>query len=282
MATSGSDSADHVLVNLNLHDNQLKEFVVDNVSALPSTVVNGKMIYYDNQLYYGKAGVWVTMGDSYKVTTDALDKDPGYLPDKVFGSYIETSTVPGTDKITRLEIKNLYHDVKAMEDVKPWNPGQTVLFGWDQTAFKFKPVYMDTSMEMFLGTDGVTLNLKRMGISEDKGWAVKGGISTGSYPGYFVHSHHEDKHLNGVSIRCGSGSCTLQVRVNGGAQTFVINTRATSGDSTTVPVTQAYTTFLMKDAKSLWHQAYIDINVLTVDTTNGCEDLSVTAWIRHT
>lgn len=273
---SGSSNyvVEDILAHLDIHDNQLKNFIVDKVTTLP-TVIEGKMIYYDGDLYYGKSDVWVQINDTFKVKVVSLDKAEGYLVDKVLGKNLNIGgTVDAS--IIKLLIENPFNEVQNMDDVEQiWKPGLDVLFGWDQSQSKFRPIYLDDTLQIVRSEDTEgTLTLSRKGISQDKGWAIKGAAEVGEYPGYFVHSQGEDKKLNGVSVRCESGSCVLQVRVNGTPMIFEVGTD--------ISVSNASVTFPIKDTFNLWHGSYIDIKVLSVGSTNGCTDLAATVWIWHT
>jgi hypothetical protein len=273
---SGSSTyvVEDILAHLDIHDNQLKNFIVDKVTTLP-TVIEGKMIYYDGDLYYGKSGVWEQINDTFKVKVVSLDNAEGYLADKVFGKNLNVGGEVDAG-IIKLLIENPFNEVQNMDDVEQvWKPGLDVLFGWDEVQNKFRPIYLDDTLQIAraIDTEG-TLTLRRNGISQDKGWAIKGAAEVGEYPGYFVHSQGEDKKLNGVSVRCESGSCVLQVRVNGTPMQFNVGVD--------VPVNSDPKTIPMNNTFNLWHGSYIDIKVLSVDSVNGCTDLAATVWIWHT
>ena len=272
MATNADQ---HVLVNINLHGQQLKDFVVDNVSIFPPVIGEplGRMIYYNNELWINKDVGWTKLEDSYEVKVTSTDT-PGLLEDKIVkGNGIEVYNRGLGGGVMAVEISNTRTYVQFMDDVNWGNPGQDTLFGWDNGNKKFKPIHIDPTMELV--KSGTIWSLRARPKSNYYTWAVKGKTDAGSYHGLYIRLDNESVQIVNLMIRCRSGNGEVQIKAASNYVNFTSGRTGSRGKS------WAIVNGTMNELNcNVWahHKMYIE---LFVQKSTNMEDLHATLQMRQ-
>ena len=139
----------HVYVNLNLHGNQIKEFVVDNVTSFPTNPKIGRLISYHGSLWVYEADGWSVLRDDHLLYASRGDTVAKHLIDAIKageGLRFDVSTSPTQGG--QMLMTNTITQVKDLTDVLWTNPTKDSLFGWDKKSGEFKPVHIGKGLEI--------------------------------------------------------------------------------------------------------------------------------------